>query len=117
MKIERINKGTWGKIRAFFDIKTEEGFIVKGFKIVEGINGLFVGFPSQKGQDEEYYDTVFADKELRDELTQKAIKEYGSDIMSPQNSGLNLTEPNKEEPKVTENSQSPEPFSEDDIPF
>ena len=24
MKIERINKGSWGKIRAFFDIKTED---------------------------------------------------------------------------------------------
>ena len=34
MKIERINKGSWGKIRAFFDIRTEEGFIVKGFKII-----------------------------------------------------------------------------------
>ena len=34
MKIERINKGSWGKIRAFFDIRTEEGFVVKGFKII-----------------------------------------------------------------------------------
>ena len=28
MKIERINKGSWGKIRAFFDIQTAEGFTI-----------------------------------------------------------------------------------------
>ena len=38
-----MNKGNWGKLRAFFDLKTSDGFIIKGFKIVEGINGLFVG--------------------------------------------------------------------------
>ncbi len=48
MKIERMNKGTWGKVRAFFDITTSDGFTIKGFKIIEGINGLFVSLPSQK---------------------------------------------------------------------
>ena len=115
MKIERINKGSWGKIRAFFDIRTEEGFIVKGFKIIEGINGLFVGFPSQKGQDEEYYDTVYADRELRDELTQLALKEFGGDIMSP-------TPESHSQPKETVEESDmapPQPYAdaEDDIPF
>ena len=32
MKIERMNKGSWGKVRAFFDIRTEEG-LVYGFDI------------------------------------------------------------------------------------
>ena len=57
-----MNKGSWGKVRAFFDLTTEEGFIIKGFRLVEGINGLFVSMPSQKGQDGEYYDTVLADR-------------------------------------------------------
>ena len=56
-----MNKGSWGKIRAFFDLRTEEGFTMKGFKLVEGINGLFVGFPSQKGSDDEYHDTIWAE--------------------------------------------------------
>ena len=68
MKIERMNKGSWGKVRAFFDLTTQEGFTIKGFKIIEGINGLFVSMPSQKSNDGEYYDSVFADKELRDEF-------------------------------------------------
>ena len=50
MKIERINKGSWGKVRAFFDVRTDEGFVIKGFTLVEGINGKFVGFPSKKNE-------------------------------------------------------------------
>ena len=45
MKISRMKKGEWGKVVAFFDVETEEGFIIKGFKLVNH-DGLFVGFPS-----------------------------------------------------------------------
>ena len=38
-----MNKGEWGKIKAFFDLRTDEGFVIKGFKLIHGINGLFVG--------------------------------------------------------------------------
>ena len=118
MKIERMNKGEWGKIRAFFDIRTDEGFVVKVFKLVNGVKGLFVGFPSQKGQDDEYYDTVWAETELRDKLTQIAINEYGGDISMQQNSGINMMEPQPvSQQSPAETIQSSEPFSEDDIPF
>ena len=51
--------------------------VVKGFKIVEGINGLFVGNPSEYSKkDDKYYDRVFIPKELKDELEKEAIKEY-----------------------------------------
>ncbi|SVD47210.1 uncharacterized protein METZ01_LOCUS400064, partial [marine metagenome] len=78
MKIERMNKGSWGKVRAFFDLTTTEGFTIKGFKIIEGINGLFVSMPSQKSSDGEYYDSVYASKELREELNQMALNDYGA---------------------------------------
>ena len=77
MKIGEMKKGSWSKIRAFFDIITEEGFTLKGFKLVEGVNGLFVGFPSHKGSDQEYHDTIWADKELKVEINKLAIAEYG----------------------------------------
>ena len=78
MKIERMNKGSWGKIKAFFDLQTEDGFTIKGFKLVEGTNGLFVGFPSQKGNDDEYHDTVWAEKEVKDQVSELAKREYES---------------------------------------
>ena len=75
-----MKKGSWGKVRAFFDLITGEGFTLKGFKLVEGINGLFVGFPSQKGNDDEYHDTVWADKELKVEINKLAVAEYGEGV-------------------------------------
>ena len=80
MKIGEMKKGSWSKIRAFFDIITEEGFTLKGFKLVEGVNGLFVGFPSQKGNDQEYHDTVWADKELKVEINKLAVEAYGEGV-------------------------------------
>ena len=123
MKIDRMNKGNWGKVRAFFDVQTEEGFTMKGFKLVEGINGLFVGFPSQKGNDDEYRDTIWADKELKDELAQIAIQAYGQDIMDqttqPNDNNIitGSTDDGGMPPLPTEDDVTTQPFSEDDIPF
>ena len=111
-----MNKGSWGKIRAFFDLQTEEGFTLKGFKLVEGINGLFVGFPSQKGGDDEYHDTVWADRDIKEQVNQLAIKTYGQDVMSPsphiEKDGF-PPPPNADESEVSVSV----PFSDDDIPF
>ena len=118
-----MNKGNWGKVRAFFDVQTEEGFTMKGFKLVEGINGLFVGFPSQKGSDDEYRDTIWAEKDLKDELTQKAIQAYGQDIMDTTTHASDspaMTAQDNESrvpPLPTEEDVTTQPFSEDDIPF
>tara|TARA_R100000781_G_scaffold112598_1_gene79963 strand:+ start:211 stop:480 length:270 start_codon:yes stop_codon:yes gene_type:complete len=76
MKISRMNKGDWGKVKAFFDLETEDGFTIKGFKIIEGANGMFAGFPSQKNKDDEYNDTVFADKTLKQKVNQLALEHY-----------------------------------------
>ena len=112
-----MNKGQWGKVVAFFSVRTEEGFIIKGLKLIEGINGKFVGFPSEKGKDGEYRDTVLAVKELRDKLTQYAIKEYGGDVMH--DSGFGANEPNdfyNEMPEKPTASAKVEAY-DDDIPF
>ena len=109
MHIERINKGQWGKIRAFFDLRTDEGLVVKGFKIVEGTSGPFVGMPSQKGSDGQYYDTVVAEAEVKEEITRLAMEAYGSDIVQ---SGP----PAGGEPPPFGDAQG-KPPRDDDIPF
>ncbi len=108
MQIERINKGEWGKVRAFFDLRTEEGLVVKGFKIVEGTNGPFVGYPSRKNNDGEYNDTVFAEADLKQEITQLAMDAYGSDVMQSSGAAAGGS---------PAPSDSPPPFGDDDIPF
>jgi len=87
-----MRTGNWGKLVAFFDVKTEEGFIIKGFKLFNGINGLFVGMPSEKRQDEngedKYYDTIWLTDEvrenMREQLNNMASEEYNKNNSSPQ---------------------------------
>ena len=80
MIVERMTKGEWGKTVAFFDLKTEEGFILKGFKLVKGISGLFVSFPSQKNKDDEYKDTVYADQALKQKVNELSLSYYNGDV-------------------------------------
>ena len=147
MKIERMNKGSWGKVRAFFDLSTKEGFTIKGFKLIEGINGLFVSVPSQKGKDEEWYETVWIEsKELRENLNNTAINTYNEGMSSgmdqrpepttqvdnfDQTIGENLSDKKtgtseQAEPDEVLSNPDKEPegklvsdpkFNEDDIPF
>ena len=98
MKIERMNKGSWGKIKAFFDLQTEDGFTIKGFKMVEGTNGMFVGFPSQKNTDGEYHDTVWAEKEVKEQVIELAKREY-------------------ENPSVHQMAEQEVPIKTEDVPF
>ena len=56
-----MTKGEWGKIRAFFDVEVVEGVTAKGFKLIEGEKGLFVGNPSIK-KDDGYEPVVFLEK-------------------------------------------------------
>ena len=79
MKISRMSKGEWNKVKAFFDLQTEEGFTLKCFNLVEGASGMFLGFPSQKNKDDEYQDTIFADKTLRQKVNQLALENYNND--------------------------------------
>lgn len=81
MKIVNLRKYSGNSnLKAFFDVETSEGMVVKGFKIVSGQNGLFVSNPSEYSKkDDKYYDRVFLPKELKDDLEKKALEEYGGD--------------------------------------
>ena len=77
MKIIRMHKQDFGKIRGFFDIEVS-GFTIKGFKIIEHENNMFVSMPSQKNIKDEYNDTVYCAKELREKLNKMAIDHYNN---------------------------------------
>ena len=77
MEIERMKKGSWGNVLAFFDLRTEDGFLITGMKIVDGANGRFVGFPSKKNEEEgKYSEIVRAEKETRDKAEKLALEYY-----------------------------------------
>jgi stage V sporulation protein G len=64
------------KTAAFFDLETNEGIVIKGFTLVESVNGLFVSIPSAKGKDGKYYEKVVLSNELKTELNDLAISHY-----------------------------------------
>ena len=93
MTITRMTSGSWGKVKAFFDVKVE-GITIKGFKLVEAREeGFFVGNPNYKGNDGEYHDSVFIESEDRRELLKLAEKKYFAE--SPDSKGTPM--PVKEE--------------------
>ena len=79
MKITRMNtldNDTGGKTAAFFDIQTPDEIVVKGFRLVNGANGLFISPPNDKGKDGKYYESVILPKEMKSKLEKMAIEEY-----------------------------------------
>ena len=125
MKIDRMNRGEWGKLRAFFDVRTTEGIVIKGFKLVEGVNGLFVGMPSQKGKDDEFFDTVFMEREARDKLNDLAMDEYNNPSSNTEpasaekasTSNISSDEPPKIDEVATSVDEGVQPFDDNDVPF
>jgi len=73
MEIVAIRQVNIGKIRASVDIQTSEGFIVKGFKVVEGDNGLFVAMPSEKTRMGKYIDLVRIDDPSLKEMLETLV--------------------------------------------
>lgn len=65
------------KTKAFVDLTLDDTLIIKGLTLVEGKNGLFLSFPSTKGKDGKYYDSVYSlDKEWLELLQDACIKKY-----------------------------------------
>lgn len=73
-RIHRLN--TDSKLKAFVDISLG-GFIVKGLRVMDGKNGLFVSMPRQQGDDGKWYNAAYpATKELQQELSEAVLKAY-----------------------------------------
>lgn len=64
------------KLKAFVDISLA-GIIVKGLRIVEGDNGLFVSMPRHQGKDGKWYSTVYpTSKEIHQQLSDLILAAY-----------------------------------------
>ena len=76
--IKRINRFEGeGSLKAFCDLEIGEKFLVKGLRVVEGKNGLFVSMPQQQGKDGNWYDTVFPlSKEVRQQISDLVLSAY-----------------------------------------
>ena len=84
-KYESANSNT----KAFIELKLDEVLIVKGLSLVEGKNGLFLSFPSTKGKNNKYYNSVYSlDKDWRTQLEKACIKKYNDVGLTSNNSSI-----------------------------
>jgi DNA-binding cell septation regulator SpoVG len=72
MRIEKMTLRDWDKVKATFNVVTEENITIYNFKVIEGQKGLFVGLPS-RGSNGKYFDSVWMSDEMKAKLTDQAI--------------------------------------------
>ncbi|MBM3249405.1 MAG: septation protein spoVG [Candidatus Omnitrophica bacterium] len=64
------------KVKAFCDVAIGD-FIVKGLRLVQGKDGLFLSMPQEKSKDGKWYDTFLPlTKEARQNLSEIVLAAY-----------------------------------------
>jgi stage V sporulation protein G len=65
------------RLKAFASITLDDAFVVRGIKIIEGQNGMFVAMPSRKRKDGDFQDVAHPiTSEAREELERVVLAEY-----------------------------------------
>lgn len=65
------------KTKAFIELVLDNTLVIKGMTLVEGSKGLFLSFPSSKGKDGKYYNSIYSmDREFTGQLEEACIKKY-----------------------------------------
>ncbi len=55
VRLHRSENG--GPVKAFCDVQFADDYIIKGFRVVQGKEGYFVGMPSEIGKNGRWYNT------------------------------------------------------------
>ena len=96
----RINKiNTTGAVKANASVTLDECFGIRGVKVMDGKNGLFINMPSYKAGDSKYTDICFpTTPEFRKELTDAVIEAYKLAIKQIQKQSTQYEPPVYDEP-------------------
>ncbi len=78
LKIHRLNGES--NLKAFADVSFAGMFLVKGLKVVEGKNGLFVGMPRRVDKEGKWHNIAYPlTKEFKELLTDIVLSAYESE--------------------------------------
>ena len=65
--------------KAFASVGINNIVCIRGIRVVEGEDGLFMSMPQSRGADNKYYDIAFPlTKELRDDMSKAVLAEYAA---------------------------------------
>ena len=70
-----------GSLRAYCDLVISDTFLVKGLRVVEGKNGIFVSMPRQQTKQGKWFDLVETlTKETKSELDRLVLDAYRQEV-------------------------------------
>jgi stage V sporulation protein G len=73
----RISLRDDDKLKAFASMTFNDSFVVRGLKIIEGTNGMFVAMPSRKKPDGSYQDVAHPiNNDTRKLIEDRILDEY-----------------------------------------
>lgn len=76
------------RLKAFVNITFDDVFVVRGLKVINGNNGLFVCMPSRRMQDGSYRDIAHPiNNEFRQSMEKLILDEYNRILTEPEGSG------------------------------
>ena len=89
-EIKKIYDGE-GRVRANLSLTIEGAFVIRGCRLVEGNNGLFVSMPNRKTPEGEWYDICFPiNSETRLRILDTVTAAYEKALETNQSQGRSL---------------------------
>ena len=78
VKVEKMNRlENAGKLKAFCDLLFGDLFLVKGFRVVEGEKGIFVGMPQHQSSQGKWFNIFTpATNEIKEYLKEIVLEAY-----------------------------------------
>ncbi len=78
IQVKRIHRFNNDKpLKGYADIVVNDVLMIKGVRIIEGREGVFVAMPQSQAKDQKWYDTVYpVTKEARFSLQDQVIEEF-----------------------------------------
>lgn len=90
----RISLRNEEKLKAFVTITFEECFVVRGVKVIEGNQGLFVAMPSRRKPDGTFQDIAHPiNSDMRDRMEDRILAEYHAELDRQEASGAAAESP------------------------
>lgn len=79
LKVIKIHRLPEGRVKAFVDLSVNDAILIKGVRVVDGKEGLFVSMPSEQGKNERWYERVRClNDDIKELVSKKVIDAYQS---------------------------------------
>ena len=68
-------------LKAFADVAINDAVLIKGIKVIEGREGLFMSMPQDQGKDKKWYESVRClNNEVRQQISDVVLMAYRTHI-------------------------------------